>query len=112
VLLDFRRGRGVAEARHVLVLPGLFLAAPGVIGVGDLLDVFVGQFAVDAVHQCPQLAGVNEERLALALPRPLAGRDEDGCDRARPSDAEDTCNSVAMAGAAPSSPVKTRTAGP
>ena len=48
-------------------LPASFVAAPGVVGVGDLLDVVVGQFAVDAVDQRAQLAGVDEERLAAAV---------------------------------------------
>ena len=63
----FHRCR-LAKARHVGVLPSVFLTAPSVVGVSDLLDFFVGEFAPSAIHQNAQLAGVDEQD----LPAPVA----------------------------------------
>ncbi|MCP9443558.1 MAG: hypothetical protein NNA20_13350 [Nitrospira sp.] len=45
-----------------------YSSTPGAVGVGDPLDVVVGQFAVGAVHHAAQLAGIDEEHLAAAVP--------------------------------------------
>ena len=39
------------------------ISAPGVVGGGDLLEVGIGQFAVDAVDEGAEFAGVDEEGL-------------------------------------------------
>ena len=43
------------------------LAAPGVIGIGDTINVLVGQLAVGAVHHTAELTCVDEEHLAAAV---------------------------------------------
>jgi hypothetical protein len=53
-----------AEAGDVGIFINIFVAAPGVVGSGNPRDVFVRQFAVDAVHECAELSRVNKERLA------------------------------------------------
>ena len=57
----------LAEAGHVGVLARVLVAAPGVVGAGDLRDVVVGQLAVHAVDHRAELAGVDEERLAAPV---------------------------------------------
>ncbi len=57
----------LAEAGHVGVLARVLVAAPGVVGAGDLRDVGVGQLAVHAVDHRAELAGVDEERLAAPV---------------------------------------------
>ena len=80
VLSHFFQQRALAEAEHIAVLARLLLATPGVVGVGDAGDVLVGEFAVGAVHQRPELAGVYEEHLTAAVaaltPSPSRGRGE------------------------------------
>ena len=54
------------------------------VGAGDLGDVLVGQFAVDAVDQRAQLAGVDEQRLAAPVAEPavlLVAGEEPEADR-------------------------------
>ena len=41
--------------------------APGVVGIGDAGDVFVGQFAVGAVDHTTQFAGVDEQDFAAPV---------------------------------------------
>ena len=43
------------------------VALPGVVGVGQTLDVLVGQLAMDSVDQRAQLAGVDEQRFAATV---------------------------------------------
>ena len=76
--------RGLAEAGHVGVLARVLVAAPGVVGAGDLRDVLVGQLAVHAVDHRAQLAGVDEERLAAPVAEAavlLVAREEPEADR-------------------------------
>ena len=67
VLADVVELRGLAEAGHVGVLARVLVAAPSVIGAGDLRDVLVGQLAVHAIHHRAHLARVDEERLAAPV---------------------------------------------
>src|SRR5690606_5680357 len=67
VLADVVQRGGLAEAGHVGVLTGILLAAPGVVGVGDLFDFLVGEFAPGAVHHHAHLAGVDEQHLPAAV---------------------------------------------
>src|SRR5438128_146099 len=60
------RGR-LAEAGHVRVLARVLVAAPGMIGAGDLCDVLVAQFAMHAINQHSHLACVDEQRFATAI---------------------------------------------
>ena len=73
VLADLVQAGRLAEAGDVLVGARLGLAAPGVVGAGDARDVRVRQFAVGAVHQLAQLAGVDEEQLVLAIAEAAVG---------------------------------------
>jgi hypothetical protein len=61
----------LAEAGDVFV-PRLatLVAAPSVVSVGDLLDVNLGRFAVDAIDQRAQLASVDEQHMAAAVAEP------------------------------------------
>jgi hypothetical protein len=55
------------------------LAAPCVIGAGDLGDILVAQFPVYSINERAELPGINEERLASALAKAsvfLAAGDE------------------------------------
>ena len=54
-------------ATSVVLRFAVLVAAPGVVGAGDLGDVFVGQLAVDAVDERAELAGVDEQGLAGPL---------------------------------------------
>lgn len=60
VLADFLQRRGIAESRHVSVLSGSFVTAPGVVRTRDLGNVCVGKLPMDAISENPQLAGVNK----------------------------------------------------
>lgn len=61
---DIVEGSAFAEARNVLVLCLCALVAvPGKISLRDRANVAVGQFAMDAINQRPQLAGVDEQSL-------------------------------------------------
>ena len=51
----------------------MLVAAPGVVGGDDLLEVGVGQFAVDAVDEGAEFAGVDEEGLLCGATVPRAG---------------------------------------
>ena len=68
VFLNLFQFGGFAEAGDVFVFAGLLLPPPGVIGVGDFLDVFVRQFPVGAVHHAAHFAGVDKKNLAAAVP--------------------------------------------
>src|SRR5690606_2864393 len=73
VLADLvQRGR-LAEAGHVGVFARVFLTAPGVVGVGDLFDFLIGQFAPGAVHHHAHVAGVDEQHLPAAVAQALTG---------------------------------------
>src|SRR5262249_34744296 len=67
VLADLLQRRALAEARYVGVLARLLLATPGVAGVSDAGDVFVGQLAVRAVYHTAHLACVNKEHVATTI---------------------------------------------
>jgi hypothetical protein len=67
MLAHFLQRRALAEAGYVRILAGILLAAPGVVGVGDAGDIFVGQLAVGAVSHAPELAGVDKEQMAAAV---------------------------------------------
>ena len=69
----FLQCRGFAKPRNVSVFPRFRLAAPRMVGIGDAGDILVGEFAPRPVHQTPELAGVDEQRLAPTVPPPLAG---------------------------------------
>jgi len=43
------------------------IAAPGVVGGGDFLNIVVGEFAMNAVDESSQLAGVDEERFTSMI---------------------------------------------
>src|SRR5690606_36974251 len=63
--------RAAAEAGHVLVAAAL--VAPGVVGPRDLVDVGRVEDAMDARLHAAELAGVDEQGLALALAMAVAG---------------------------------------
>ena len=67
VLAHLLEGRALAEPGDIGVLAPFLLAAPGVVGVGDALDVVVAQLAVRAVDHVPQIARVDEEHLVAAV---------------------------------------------
>src|SRR5690606_31198549 len=64
---DLVQRGGLAEAGHVGVFAGILLAAPGVVGVGDLFDFLIGQFAPGAVHHHAHVAGIDEQHLPAAV---------------------------------------------
>src|SRR5680860_1270445 len=63
---DLIQRGALAECRDILVLASILLTSPSVVRVGDLGDVFFGQFAVGAVDEVAHLAGIDEKRLAVA----------------------------------------------
>src|SRR3990172_4160069 len=67
VLADVLQFGALAEAGHVGVLARILVAAPGVVGAGDLRDVGIKQLAVHAVGHGAELARVDEERLAAPV---------------------------------------------
>ena len=64
---DFGGDGGFAETRYVFVFARALFSTPCVIGGDDFLDVGVGQFAVDAVDERSEFAGVDEEGLFSAV---------------------------------------------
>ncbi len=50
----------LTETRNVLVFRRAFVPTPGVVGACDAGDVLVGQFAVYAICEGAQLAGIDE----------------------------------------------------
>ena len=68
VFTDLVQRRALAESGSVDVVAGVLPAAPGVVGVGDAGDVLGRQVPAGAVDHVPQLAGVDEENLASAVP--------------------------------------------
>src|SRR5262245_45752086 len=71
VVTDVFNRRRLAEPRYVLVLLlAILVATPCVVGFGNAADVGVAEFAVDAVNQRSQPAGVDEQRLARPLAEP------------------------------------------
>ena len=67
VLADFFQYCVLAEAGHVSVIAHTFPAPPGMVCIGDMGDVFIGEFAMRAIHHPAHLAGVDEEHLAPAV---------------------------------------------
>ena len=56
------------RAKLGLGVPGRWgVAAPGVIGGGDLVEVGIGEFAVDAVNEGAEFASVDEEGFFAAV---------------------------------------------
>src|SRR3990172_1765598 len=75
VMADLVQGGGFAEAGDIFIPltpalshTGRSFAAPSVVGVGDPGDIVIGQVAMDAIDQCAELAGVDEQSLAAAIP--------------------------------------------
>ena len=60
--------RGTAEAGDIGVFARSFVATPGVVGGDDAGDIGFGEFAVDTVGHFAEFAGIDEQRLALAVP--------------------------------------------
>lgn len=71
VALDLCQGGGFPPAGFVLVVA--VLVAPVVVDAGDGLDVCGGEFAVDAVDQAAQAAGVDEQGFAAAVAQAAFG---------------------------------------
>lgn len=77
VMADIIEHGALAEAGDVFVPLTLALSRkgrgsklvspPGVIGIGDPENVFLGQFAMDAIDHGAQLPGIDEERLAAPV---------------------------------------------
>src|ERR1035437_4615081 len=67
VASDLVEPGGLSEAGDVRVFGRVGIAAPGVVGAGDLGDVGVGQFAVSSIGHRAELSGVDEERLAASV---------------------------------------------
>ena len=65
----FFQCRGLAEAGHVGVIAHTFPAPPGMVGIGDTDDVFIGEFAMRAVDHPAHLTGVDEEHFAVPVAR-------------------------------------------
>ena len=64
---DLTGGGRLAEPGDVFVLASTFVSAPSVVCRDDLLEVRLGQLAVDPVNQRAQLAGIDEQRLSAAI---------------------------------------------
>ena len=75
VLADLFQCRRLAEAGDVFVCSGALFALPGLVGIGNAGDVFVGQLTVGAVHHAAHLAGIDEEDFvpSVAGNKPQAG---------------------------------------
>ena len=57
----------LAESRHILILTGVFLAPPGVVGDGYLVDLFVGKILVGPVNEASQFAGIDKKGVITAV---------------------------------------------
>ena len=75
---DFGGGGGFAEAGDVFVFARAFFSPPRVIGGGDVVEVGVGQLAVDAIDEGAEFAGVDEEPLAAPVGRDQASSTQPG----------------------------------
>ena len=77
------RGRGGICPHPALSQREREFTAPGVVGVGDAGEVFIGQFAVGAVDHAAQFAGVYEEDFLSFDPGAcrLCGRGQETTDR-------------------------------
>ena len=62
-----RQGRGRFALTPALSQGETEFTPPGVVGIGDAGDVFVGQLAVGAVDHTAELAGVDEEDFAAPV---------------------------------------------
>src|SRR5579864_3539367 len=67
VLADVLQRGAFAEAGRVGIHARVLVAAPGVVGAGDLRDVGIRQLAVYTVGHGAELAGVDEQRLAAPV---------------------------------------------
>ena len=64
---DVFQGGRFAEARHVCIFPCVLFTTPGMIGIGNLLNLGVGQLTTGSIHQLAHLAGVNEQHLSTPV---------------------------------------------
>src|SRR5690606_32580478 len=71
VLADLFEGGAFAETGDIGVLPGLLLAAPGMVGIGDLLNIGITEFSPGAVHQGAHITGVDKQYLAAPVAQGL-----------------------------------------
>ena len=71
VLTDFIEAGRLAEAGNVCIFP-VTITPPVMVGVGDLLDVLVGQFPMGAVGHETHVAGIDEQHFAGAFKEFLA----------------------------------------
>src|SRR5690606_1948187 len=71
VLADLFEGGAFAETGDIGVLPGLLLAAPGMVGIGDLLNIGLTELSPGAVHQGAHVAGVDEQHFAAPVAQGL-----------------------------------------
>ena len=71
VLTDVIQTGRLAEAWNIRIFP-FTIAAPPVVSIGDLLDVFIGQFPMGAVGHEAQVAGINEQHFAGSIKELLA----------------------------------------
>ena len=67
VAADFIEHDAFAEAGVSSYLPRAFVAAPCVVCPGNFCDVVVGQFAMDAINQRAEFAGINEKHFAAPV---------------------------------------------
>src|SRR5690625_4434652 len=71
VLADLFEGGAFAETGDIGVLPGVLLAAPGMVGIGDLLDIGLTELTPGAVHQRAHLTGINKQDFTTAVAQSL-----------------------------------------
>ena len=57
------RRDALAEVRHIPVFTDLFFSAPGMVGSGDLVDLFIGKIFVGPVDEVSQFTDVDKKRL-------------------------------------------------
>ena len=84
VACDLLGGGGFAETRYVGVGAATFVAAPGVVGADDLVDVGLGQLTVDAIDERAEFAASMNRVSLLRLRRCGALAADLPCPRARP----------------------------
>src|SRR6516225_2264220 len=80
---NFFSSHALAKAGYVLVVASGLFSSPPVVRAGDPRDLFPGELTVDAIHEVPHFAGIDEKRLSapvakLAVPfvsskKPQAG---------------------------------------
>ena len=71
VLPDLFNRSTLAEPWHVRILPDVLLAPPCVVRRSNPRNILISEIAVYPVDQRPHLPGVDEERLATAIPEPV-----------------------------------------